>query len=489
MATATLYLYEDPTQQYGISCWADRQFSRGPATVRKTANVASTSYPFTTIQAGSITAGNIVSMPRSNTQNLIFSYTKLSNYKINIESATLYVTLASDTTFDSILVGNQSYNNPVYNIQYSGTIDLSNVNTLEQTITAPIAIDPYMSATVLAALGGDHSWSVQTEATPTEDVFSHQDTASTYVFTRYYRALSGIQRSWCSAKITNIYLVVEYEEDTSVIVDRSTTTALLNIGVSGKAKKVSDIFVGVNGIARKISEAWIGVNGAARKIYPACILGLLSPGDILQIDENGDGTFTDWIVMHQNYYGNNATVLMRKTILTNKQLDESGGVNQYGYPYAEQEADNYLRITWLQAKSATFQNLLIETPIVARTWSGTTKTINRKVWLPAAVNLSGSKSDFTESDRKDDPSGAFSYFISNDTNSDRIAYNSNGTIGAWWTRSPVGGSHPLCRAINNTGGFNNWNYYNNIGLRPVINIASNTLLEKVSENAYRIIKT
>lgn len=486
MATATIYLYEDPTQNYSISCWADRKFSRGPATVKKTANVASTSYPFTMVSAGSITAGDLTSMPSSNLQNLVFSYAKVSNYKINISAATLYVTLASNTNFDSINVGNQFYTSPIYNTEYSGAVDLSGVNTTEKTITATLKIDPQMSTTVLQALGGGGSWSVFKEATITEDVFQSQDTAGTYVFRRYYQALSGIQRSWFSAKVTNVYLVIDYTEDTSVIVDRSTAISMLSVGVSGVAKKINDMFVGIDGVAKKISEAWIGVNGVAKKIYPAMTLGKLTPGDIVQLDENGDGTLVDWIVVHQNYYNNNATVLMRKTILTNKYLAYNGNVGQYGYPYAEQEADNYLRITWLQAKSSEFQNLLVETPIVARTWSGTTKSINRKVWLPAAVNLSGSKSDFSTSDQNDDPSGAFSYFTTYDTNADRIAYNSSGTATAWWTRSPVGGTHPLCRVINTTGGFNNWNYYLNLGLRPIINIASNTLLEEVSEGVYKI---
>ena len=490
MATATLYLYEDPNQTYSISCWADRKFSRGPATVKKTANVASTSYPFTMVSAGSITAGELTSMPNSNVQNLVFSYNNLSKYKINITTITLHVTLASDTTFDSITVGNSFYNYPVYNTEYSGTIDLTGVNTTEKTITATLSIDPYLSSDVLTALGG-YSWDVFKEATVTQDVFQSQDTTDSYIFKRYYQALSGIQRSWCSAKVANVYLVIEYEEDTSVIVDRSTAISMLNVGVSGVAKKISDMFIGVNGVAKKISEAWIGVNGIAKKIYPAYMISMLSPGDIIQIDEEGTGTtYAEWMVMHHNYYETGQTILMRKYCLPNNMyLNYSGGSGQYSYPYFDYNADNYLSKTWLTAAGESFQNLLIETPITGRTWSGgTVKTASRKIWLPSAVNLSVSSFEEGNTAYYDDTNGAFDYFATNDTLAARIAYiTEGGDAVRWWTRTVTGGMHPYQRTINTSGDFSNYQYYNTAYLRPVINIYSNNYLEKISDGVYRMV--
>lgn len=494
MATATIYLYEDPTQNYSISCWADRKFSRGPATISKTANIASTSYPFTTITAGSITTGSLTSMPSSNLQNLVFSYAKVSNYKINISAATLYVTLASDTSFESITVGNQLHSYPTYNTQYSGAVDLSGVNTAEKTITATLKIDPQMSMTVLQALGGGDSWSIFKEATITEDVFQFQDTARTYIFKRYYQAASGIQRSWCSAKVTNVYLVIEYEEDTSVIVDRSTTISMLNVGVSGVAKKISDMFIGVNGVAKKISEAWIGVNGIAKKIYPAYMISMLNPGDIIQIDEEGAGTtYAEWMVMHHNHYGTGSTALMRKYCLPTKQtLNYNGGSGStYGYPYFNGTADNYLRNTWLSARPESFQNLLIETDITGRTWSGgTNKVESRKIWLPAAVNVSPSYFAENTAYNNEDLAGPFDYFINNDTDAARVAYAENDTSTAvqWWTRTTTGGTHPYCRAVGSNGScFFNRSYYDSNYLRPIINIDSNNYLEKISDGVYRMI--
>lgn len=39
-------------------------------------------------------------------------------------------------------------------------------------------------------------------------------------------------------------------------------------GISGKARKVNNIYIGVGGKARKVKAAWIGIGGKARKIWP-----------------------------------------------------------------------------------------------------------------------------------------------------------------------------------------------------------------------------
>lgn len=491
MATATLYLYEDPNQTYSISCWADRSFSRERAIVQKMNQTSSTAVGSVTTP-GTITAGSLTSMPSSNLQNLVFSYAKASNYKINISAATLYVTLASDTSFESLSVGNQLHSYPTYNTQYSGAVDLSGVNTTEKTITATLKIDPEMSMTVLQALGGGYSWSVQKEATVSYDQFYYYDsTDGTTYWYRHYLDGTGVQRSWCSAKVTNVYLVIEYEEDTSVIIDRSTAISMLNVGVSGVAKKISDMFIGVNGVAKKISEAWIGVNGIAKKIYPAYMISMLSPGDIIQIDEEGTGTtYAEWMVMHHNYYETGQTILMRKYCLPNNMyLNSSGGSGQYSYPYFDYNADNYLSKTWLTAASESFQNLLIETPIAGRTWSGgTVKTASRKIWLPSAVNLSVSSFEEGNTAYYDDTNGAFDYFATNDTLAARIAYiTEGGDAVRWWTRTVTGGTHPYQRTINTSGDFSSYQYYNTAYLRPVINIYSNNYLEKISDGVYRMV--
>lgn len=41
------------------------------------------------------------------------------------------------------------------------------------------------------------------------------------------------------------------------------------VGVSGKARKISNIYVGVNGTARKVVKGYVGVNGVARKFFEA----------------------------------------------------------------------------------------------------------------------------------------------------------------------------------------------------------------------------
>lgn len=41
------------------------------------------------------------------------------------------------------------------------------------------------------------------------------------------------------------------------------------IGVSSKARNITDMYVGIGGVARKVTKAYIGVNGVARLFYEA----------------------------------------------------------------------------------------------------------------------------------------------------------------------------------------------------------------------------
>jgi hypothetical protein len=126
----------------------------------------------------------------------------------------------------------------------------------------------------------------------------------------------------------------------------------------------------------------------------------------------------------------------------------------------------------------------LDTTIAVRRWSGgTTDTGIRKVWLPSAANFS------TEYANTDDENGVFDYFTINSDKSYRIAYKETNLSEAvyYWTRSAVGGTHPLWRSVGPNGSVYGANYWDNRAIRPVINVYSNNYLEKVSEGVYRMI--
>ena len=367
-------------------------------TPKRTKTVTGT-YSFST-SSGSITYG-----PTSTTDSG-YSYSNYASsqsktFTIPQEAVNSLISVKLYATTSSSFAGNfstLSFNGSGVSLAnsttYSVSIPISQISTSTKLFFYAEAIKTFSGSDSVTQGSIVHSGQYYSDA------YLNNPVTSGGLYEKVYRTDTYLQTGTSrSGSLLNIYLEVVYGDGGQAGGGDSGDTTISYgagsfIGVGNVAREIKDYFIGIDNIARKVKEVYIGINGVAKKIYPAMTLGKLTPGDIVQLDENGNGTLVDWIVVHQNYYGNNATVLMRKTVLTNKYLAYNGNVGQYGYPYAEQEADNYLRITWLQAKSSEFQNLLVETPIVARTWSGTTKSINRKVWLPAAVNLSGSKSDF-----------------------------------------------------------------------------------------------
>lgn len=264
--------------------------------------------------------------------------------------------------------------------------------------------------------------------------------------------------------------------------------AQMFVGVDNVAKKIANMFVGVNNKAKPIASAWIGVNGKAKKIFPTFTLGMLSPGDVVKIDEMGDGNLVEWIVMHQNYYGEDQTVLMRKYLLdagAQRLNYEGGSGSSYSNPYFGKTVDNYLTNNWLLSTGyLTFQKMVLETTISVKYWSGgTVQSEARKVWLPSAVNISPSS---FSSQQDDDPVGGFDYFITNDNNTARKAYLASDLTAAkyWWTRSTTGGTHPHCKAVGDSGSLRNDPYYNGRYLRPVINVSANNFIRIDMDGSY-----
>lgn len=462
-------------------------------TPKRTKTVTGT-YSFST-SSGSITYG-----PTSTTDSG-YSYSNYASsesktFTIPQEAVNSLISVRLYATTSSSFAGNfstLSFNGSGVSLAnsttYSVNIPISQISTSTKLFFYTEAIKTFSGSDSVTQGSIVHSGQYYSDA------YLNNPVTSGGLYEKVYRtdtyAQTGTARS---GSLSNIYLEVTYGDggqagggdggDSTISYGAGSF-----IGIGNVAREISDCFIGINNIARKIKEIYIGVNGVAKKIYPALTIGKLAPGDILQLDEDGNGTYSDWIVMHQNYYGAGETVLMRKQLLsTTKYLAYNGSVGQYGYPYFEGDADNYLRNTWLSARSTEFQTLPIETTITGRTWSGgTNKTAARKIWLPSAVNLSQVEFPLgTETAYYDDPSGIFAYFAMNDTAARRVAYDANGTAQVWWTRTTTGGSHPYCLRMTVTGGFSNQNYYYTGYLRPVINVSASNYVEAISDGVYRI---
>lgn len=266
------------------------------------------------------------------------------------------------------------------------------------------------------------------------------------------------------------------------------STSALFIGVDGIAKKVTDMFVGVNGVAKKISDAWIGVNGVARKFWPCLELKDVPAGSIIQLDEAGDGTLVDYIVVAQNHYLNDTnteghTVFMRKNILN---TTTQYGDNTYGECYKDEALDRYVNETWKASLDGRIIMKLMDITIPCTTWSHPyTSFITRQVWVPARAELDNS-SDFI--DHHEAP--CFAYFENITTNAERVAYNDSGTASAWWTRSCVEGmgtSGAYIRVVNAEGNYTNFKETVYTGVRPVFCLPNSLPVSQIAEGQYDLI--
>lgn len=418
-----------------------------------------------------------------------------------VGKSTSAATTASATLNFTYNIGSETINAAILqmkagNSAYGGTFKVNG----KALVTNNGVYTAYLDVTTLGKSSGSVTVTF-TSNTPTHTHYSdydsriHTGTTSTtdtegnYIGIDIYRLTKQHTGALALSEIT----LMLYIGNDSIAVP---SMAAAMVGVDGVAKKISNMFIGINGVAKKITTAWIGIDGVARKIYPAYTVGSLIPGEIIQLDETGTGTYTEWIVMHHGYYEDGTTVLMRKTLLpVSQRLAWEGDFTKYGYPYFDKIADKYLTETWLLTTAYQFQELLVDTTITGRVWSSTNgvepvKSAVRKIWIPSAVNLSATRFNDAVNDALnyyDDPEGAFNYFTINDTNAKRIAYDANGTAQPWWTRTVVPGTHPNCRKITESGSFGTSYYYYLNYIRPVINVYSNNYLEKISEGVYRMI--
>ena len=368
----------------------------------------------------------------------------------------------------------------VTNTTYGGTF---RVNGEVASVSSGV-LTAYLEPSAIAASSASIEVSF-TSYTPAHTHYSDYDSRTPLSGGSNYARVQYKKTHNASASLANITLKIYTGDDA---IARPSVPQMF-IGVGDVAKKVSEMFIGVSGKAKKVSEAWIGVNGKAMKIFPTLTVGDLAPGSIVQIDEMGDENLVDWIVMHQNYYGANQTILMRKNCLAGSSMQlASTSTSSSSNAYFNKTADNYLTNNWLLSTGyLTFQKILLETTIMVKSWSNSNlATETRKVWLPSAVNVSPGSYSSTQSE---EPNGGFDYFLSNDTAEARKACSDSDTSSYiyWWTRSTVGGTHPYCKAIGSNGSLRNDSCGSSRYLRPVINIAADNYVKFVSTGVYKLI--
>ena len=274
-----------------------------------------------------------------------------------------------------------------------------------------------------------------------------------------------------------------YTGDDSVAVP---SISALFVGIDGVAKKVTDMLVGINGVAKKIPDAWIGINGIARKFWPCLELQNVTPGNIIKIDEAGDGTLVDYIVVAQDHYLNDIntqrhTVLMRKNVLN---TTSNFGNNTYGEAYVGEALDTYINEAWKASLDGRIILKLMNITIPCNKWSSPyTSSAERQIWVPSRDEIDPS---YTE--KHEGP--VFAYFENKTANADRIATTSDGTARAWWTRSCVegmGSDGAYIRVITTTGMFNNYSQSGAFYCRPVFCLPANLPVSQLSEGTYDLI--
>ena len=251
------------------------------------------------------------------------------------------------------------------------------------------------------------------------------------------------------------------------------------------AKLIKQMYVGVNGKAKRVANAWVGVNGVARKIWPCVILKDLPAGSVVQVDETGDGTLVDYIVVAQNHYLNSTntkehTVFMRKNLLN---ATTKYGDNTYGESYIGESLDTYVNNSWRASLSDKLFPILMKITIPCNKWTSPyTSSAERQIWVP-------SKDEIDPSYIKNE-GPCFEYFTTRTTNADRIAYTADGTARNWWTRSCVEGmgqDGAYVRIINSSGSGSNYTQTQSHYCRPVFCLPSDLPVSPISSTTYDLV--
>ena len=263
------------------------------------------------------------------------------------------------------------------------------------------------------------------------------------------------------------------------------STAGFFVGVNNVAKKVSDLYVGVSNKARKVTDGWVGINGVARKFWPVVELKDTVSGDIIKIDEAGDGNLVDYIVVAQDHYLNDInterhTVLMRKNILN---TTTKFGDNTWGESYVGEALDTYVNEAWKASLDGRIILKLMNITIPCSQWNSPySSSANRQIWVPSRDEIDSSYG------KREGPT--FAYFQTHNTSADRIAKTAAGTAQTWWLRSSLDGmgeDGAYIWVINASGNVNSSGQHGTFHIRPVFCLSNSLPVSPISEGVYDLI--
>lgn len=196
----------------------------------------------------------------------------------------------------------------------------------------------------------------------------------------------------------------------------------------------------------------------------------------------GSGTTkpVEWIIVAKDHtgYPTNSVTLLSNELIAKYTFDNSTnrgseyGSNHWGNsgnPNATAGIRPFLNTSFFNTFSQNFKNIILETNLENKDYSGNSYTSKDKVFLPSEKELGGNNTPIIGTD--------WGYF--NDNNS-RIA-----KIGSdnWYypTRSPYSGSSNIVRNVGSGGSFgsNSNANHSSSGVRPALNLKSDTLVKSV----------
>lgn len=197
---------------------------------------------------------------------------------------------------------------------------------------------------------------------------------------------------------------------------------------------------------------------------------------------NGEIKPVEWIVVAQDHYKNSTTGIVNgnhTTLISNELIAKYAFDDRYNTDYGENYGYNhwgdsnkirpFLNTSFFNNFSSNFKNLVLETTLNMQTYNGSSYTTKDKVFLPSEKELGGNNTPIIGTD--------WGYFNSN---SSRIA--KSGSVNRYyWTRSPGSGSSYSVRYVYSDGSFgtNHYAYNSSYGVRPALNLKSDTLVKSV----------
>lgn len=202
-----------------------------------------------------------------------------------------------------------------------------------------------------------------------------------------------------------------------------------------------------------------------------------------------------WIVVAKDHYGSGVT-LMAENVIAYYFFDTStissgllAGQNHWGN--SGSTSNNGLK-PWLNsdkphtgegfynAFSAQFKSAVLTTAVPNRKYDdGSSYTTQDKVFIPSSTELGD-----TEHDSSYEIGSIYAYFVGKDRNALAVTFPNQGFGESYWTRNPISLGYRAVGMVSDSGWFvNNFADFNNVAVRPVVNVDNGTLVSNKATDA------